>query len=123
MARRLTADVSEELEDVDISQFRGEGQARMKAEWDTSAGLYKAVEAVNLDEVFPDYEIGEIREDEAPQVGVYEGEDFTEYSFASSEYHLRIRDHDISWKKSEIEFIALKDEDYEEDIAFYHQKI
>ena len=68
MARRLTADVSEELEDVDISQFRGEGQARMKAEWDTSAGLYEAVKAVNLDEVFPDYEIGEIREDEAPQV-------------------------------------------------------
>jgi hypothetical protein len=123
MARRLTADVSEELEDVDISQFRGEGQARMKAEWDTSAGLYEAVEAVNLDEVFPDYEIGEIREDEAPQVGVYEGEDFKQYSFASSEYHLRIRDHDIGWKKSEIEFIALKDEDYEEDIAFYHQKI
>ena len=123
MARRLTAAVSKGLEDVDISEFRGEGQAKVKAEWDTSAGLPEAVEAVNLDEVFPDYEIGEIREDEAPQVEVCEGEDCTDYSFASPEYHMRIREYDRDWKKSEVEFIVLKDEDYEEDIAFYHQKI
>ncbi len=123
MVRRLTADVSEELETVDISEFDGEGPAGLKAEWTTESGLEEAVEAVNMDDVFPDYDVPEVRSGEAEQVGLYEGEDFTEYSFNSSEYHLRIREHDVGWKHSEVEFLGLNGDRYEEEIAFYHREI
>jgi hypothetical protein len=124
MVRRLTADVSEELENVDISEFNfGEGPAGLKAEWNTDSGLEEAVEAVNQDEIFPDYDASDVRDGEAEQVGLYKGDGFTEYSFNSSEYHLRVREHDTGWKHSEVEFVGLNGDNYREEIAFYHEKV
>jgi hypothetical protein len=123
MVRRLTADVSEELENVDISEFHGEGPAGLKAEWTTDSGLEEVVEAVNMDEAFPDYDVPEVRSGESEQVGLYEGDGFTEYSFNSSQYHLRIREHDTGWRHSEIEFVGLNGDTYKDEIAFYHERI
>lgn len=123
MARRLTASVSEELEDVDISEFSGEGPAGAKAEWETTSELGEVVEAVNSDDVFPDYDLKDVLNGSAEQVGLYNGDSFTEYSFNSSKYHLRARVHDTGWKKTELEFITLSEGDYREDVAFYFDEI
>lgn len=123
MVRKLTANISEELEDVDISEFSGEGPAGAKAEWETASELEEVVEAVNSDDVFPTYNLKDVLNGSAEQVGLYNGDSFTEYSFNSSEYHLRARVHDIGWKKTELEFISLSEGDYRDDVAFYFEEI
>lgn len=123
MARRVTASLSEELEDIEIFEFSGEGPAGAKAEWETTSELQEVVEAVNGDDVFPDYDLKDVLNGSASQVGLYSGEGFTEYSFNSSKYHLRARVHDIGWKKTELEFMSLSEGDYREDVAFYFDEI
>jgi len=123
MVRRLTANISEDLEDVNISEFMGEGPAGLKAEWDTTSGLEQVIEAVNEDEIFPDYDIDEVMDGSAEQVGIYENDGFTDYTFNSSEYHLRVREHDIGWKKTEVEFIGLGNDEYQQEISFYNERL
>lgn len=124
MVRRLTSDLSEELRDVDISEFDlGEGPAGLKAEWTTDSGVEEAVEAVNSDDLFPSFDLEEVRTGEATQVGLHEGEDYAEYSFNSSQYHVRVREYETDWKHSEVEFLGLNGESYREEIAFYRERI
>lgn len=123
MARKITAKVSEELDNIDLTEFNGEGPATVKAEWSTVAGLNEALEAVNEDDVFPEYVLEDVRKGEAHQVSRYVGDDFSEYSFNSSEYHVRFREHDTGWKHSSVEFIGLNGGDYSEAIAFYYRQI
>ncbi|AOV95339.1 hypothetical protein AQV86_05475 [Nanohaloarchaea archaeon SG9] len=124
MSRRLTAIHSKALEGVEVSEFDfGEGPAGLRASWETKASLEDVVDAVNDDRVFPSYRLEEVREGTAEQVGVYHGDGFTDYTFNSSDYHIQFREKDLDWKGSEVDFLQIGEQSYEEEISAYYSRL
>jgi hypothetical protein len=78
---------------------------------------------VSDDQVFPDYELEEVMSGAAGQVGIYEGDGFTDYTFNSSEYHLQFREHDLDWRDNEVDFLQLGEENYDKEIAAYYSRL
>lgn len=95
----------------------------MKASWETEASLEEVVSAVNDDQVFPDYELEEVIDGDADQVGIYEGDGFTDYTFNSGEYHVQFREHDLGWRDNEVDFLQLGEENYDKEIAAYYSRL